>query len=262
MCPAGFYCPEGTGRPISCPLGTYSPDGGLASESECRSCLSGHYCGSTNLTTPSGLCQAGYYCLGGSSTPTPLNGTHGDQCMVGHYCPEGSNQSLPCGPGTYSSQPLATQCDFCPPGHYCLDGIDPFDCPVGFYCPLGTGYDLKPCPSGTFSPQIGLSSVDECTLCSAGYYCSDLNSTTTTGTCEAGYYCTAGSNSPTPDGINSTGMAGPCPVGYFCPPASGNPQPCPRGTFSNKTYLNSSEMCTKCPLGYYCESSGLSSPTD
>ena len=261
LCPAGFYCPEGTGRPISCPLGTYSPDTGLANESECRSCLPGHYCGSINLTTPSGLCQAGYYCLGGSSTPTPLNGTHGDQCKVGHYCPEGSNQSLPCGPGTYSSQPLAIQCDLCPPGRYCLDGIDPFDCPSGFYCPLGTGYDLKPCPSGTFSPHTRLSSSDECTVCLAGHYCSDLNSTTTTGICEAGYYCTAGSNSPTPDGINSTGTAGPCPVGHFCPPATSNPQPCPRGTFSNKTHLNSSEMCTQCPLGYYCESSGLSSPT-
>lgn len=30
---------------------------------------------------------------------------------------------------------------------------------------------------------------------------------------------------------------GPCPVGHFCPQGTTQPQPCPEGTFSNKTKL-------------------------
>lgn len=33
------------------------------------------------------------------------------------------------------------------------------------------------------------------------------------------------------------GAGGPCPVGHFCPQGTSQPQPCPEGTFSNKTKL-------------------------
>lgn len=55
---------------------------------------------------------------------------------------------------------LAKECLTCPAGSYCVgDHITLRDCPPGFYCPIGTGYDWKPCPSGTFSNNYGLYNV-------------------------------------------------------------------------------------------------------
>ena len=53
----------------------------------------GYYCGQDGLSYPSGLCEAGYYCSGGSSVAMP-SGVGGDQCSPGYYCPEGSIQPI------------------------------------------------------------------------------------------------------------------------------------------------------------------------
>ena len=103
-CPAGFYCPEGTGRnPTPCPLGTYSNIPALAEEKECTPCAAGKYCRGLNLTSPSDNCTAGYYCVSGVDTPfpeqtnlthCPLNYVHlsiGGKCPPGFYCPTGSH---------------------------------------------------------------------------------------------------------------------------------------------------------------------------
>ena len=34
-----------------------------------------------------------------------------------------------------------------------------YDCPRGYYCPTGTGYDYLPCPKGTFGSQVKLHQV-------------------------------------------------------------------------------------------------------
>ena len=70
---------------------------------------------------------------------------------------------------------------------------------TGYYCPAGTGYDWQPCPTGTFSNMAGLANETQCTLCSPGKYCSQLNATMVTGDCEAGYFCTEGSDTATPE---------------------------------------------------------------
>jgi hypothetical protein len=37
-------------------------------------------------------------------------------------------------------------------GYYPQFGV--YECPVGFYCPKGTGSaDMKPCPVGTYNPR-------------------------------------------------------------------------------------------------------------
>ena len=261
VCPTGHYCPEETDEPLPCPIGTFMPNTGSQNITNCYLCSPGHFCNLTGLRIPKGPCEPGYYCAGGSTVATPVDGIMGGPCDLGHFCPEGSNQSLPCLPGTYSSQPLASRCDLCPAGHYCLNGLDPIDCEPGFYCEIGTGHDLTPCPPGTFSTQSELSRKDQCTQCSAGFYCSDHGATTVTNVCEAGYFCTLGSNTPTPNGENSTGVAGPCPKGNYCPPNSQVPQPCPKGTFTNQTHLTHESQCTPCLYGLYCESPGLSSPS-
>lgn len=36
----------------------------------CQACPPGHFCGTEGLSYPSGLCQAGFYCLGGDTKAT------------------------------------------------------------------------------------------------------------------------------------------------------------------------------------------------
>lgn len=75
----GFYCPEGTGfDQRSCPEGTYGPDPGYWSDSQCRQCDGGQYCSSKNSTTVSGPCQEGFYCTQGNTSPQPLLSAEGE----------------------------------------------------------------------------------------------------------------------------------------------------------------------------------------
>ncbi len=100
QCPQGFYCPPGTGNDHKpCPRGSYSNKLGLSAERECTPCDAGQFCGQWNLTSPSGNCSGGYYCISGSDSATPqlTNLTHcpstfnhlsiGGKCPRGHYCP-------------------------------------------------------------------------------------------------------------------------------------------------------------------------------
>lgn len=105
-CPVGHYCPEGTGLPSTCPLGTFSNryfivlhiqvlfkitlwwKVGLGkwltefnmylhslyvtTSSGCTVCPAGKFCGSVGLSRPSGPCQEGFYCPPGSTSSTGL----------------------------------------------------------------------------------------------------------------------------------------------------------------------------------------------
>lgn len=78
VCPAGTYCPVGSGSPTPC-------DGG-------------YYCDNkkTTLLDTSKKCAAGYYCSSGSTSPTPngifstqnsiANDGTGDICPYGQFC--------------------------------------------------------------------------------------------------------------------------------------------------------------------------------
>lgn len=54
-CPAGHYCPTGTGQPIRCPIGTYLPDTGRSSVDQCLNCPLGKYCDSEGQTNYTGV---------------------------------------------------------------------------------------------------------------------------------------------------------------------------------------------------------------
>jgi hypothetical protein len=73
---------------------------------------------------------------------------------------------------------------------------------LGYYCPERTGFNVLPCPTGTFSPNFHLSSPQECLPCSSGFYCDAVNSTETSGRCMSGFYCRSGSDSQTPSDGN------------------------------------------------------------
>lgn len=130
LCPAGYYCsttPEtddaawrvsenlpasGAIYPYLCPIGTYGGSAGLKSSSECTDCPPGNYCAEKGALSPTGLCDAGYLCLGGSTTPRPYgNGVDVDGDADG--TPE------------YDSDGVWTATDtggICPAGGYCEIG--------------------------------------------------------------------------------------------------------------------------------------------
>ena len=107
VCPAGYYCEEGSAEPTACPSGTYSNTTGLRNVTDCTSCNpgeccppyitskpicsyllticydAGYYCQATALLEPSGLCSEGFYCGSGSVSASQ------NVCPVGRYCPIG-----------------------------------------------------------------------------------------------------------------------------------------------------------------------------
>lgn len=59
----------------------------------------GKYCALSELSAESGLCDAGFYCSGGSSVPNPQNKEMGGVCPLGHFCGAGTSSPSPCPPG-------------------------------------------------------------------------------------------------------------------------------------------------------------------
>ena len=55
---------------------------GQQNTSGCEPCTPGQYCGSTGMSSPSGDCDAGWYCTGGSSLATPTS-PEGGKCLAG-----------------------------------------------------------------------------------------------------------------------------------------------------------------------------------
>ena len=104
---------------------------------------------------------------------------------------------------------------------------------VGYYCPEGTGKDLKSCPRGTYGPHEGYYDVSQCKPCNAGMYCGSPNMINVTTKCSPGHWCAFGVDRPKPYGKNytnvlcnstcphyddsETGFGGVCPVGHYCP---------------------------------------------
>lgn len=165
-----------------------------------------------------------YVCLGGSSSPTPSDGSHGYLCPSGHSCPVGSVSEIPCEPGTYNPAPGAARCITCPKGTVCSSTAtqEPSICPAG--------------KDGENEPSI--SSINQII-----YPFRSSNDQ---------IYNTAV--------IIKQYLISVLFLGHFCPAGTALPQPCPLGTFSNQTGAHSLSVCTHCPSGVYCSSHGASTP--
>lgn len=66
VCPAGGFCEMGSKVSGSCPPGSYNPNTAGKSQQSCTVCDPGKYCSGSNSVTPTGDCDAGYYCPTGS----------------------------------------------------------------------------------------------------------------------------------------------------------------------------------------------------
>ena len=53
--------------------GKFNPDPGKGLEISCRLCEQGRYCSKVGLSASEGDCDAGYYCIKGSPSRTPVS---------------------------------------------------------------------------------------------------------------------------------------------------------------------------------------------
>jgi hypothetical protein len=257
-CPQGYYCENGVSEPTKCPAGYYGADARLRAVGDCTICPQGRYCSQAGLSEPDGLCDPGYTCGSGSTTPAPptrrirnLQGTSG-VCPAGGYCEQGSKYATRCPPGTYNpneGQDDASDCLDCPDGNYCIGTTDPTTsglCSAGYFCnetstiptqhvaqqgyyaTEGSG-DESPCGTGTYNPFYAQSS---CLACKKGYYCQTTAMVTMTE----------------------------CTVGNYCPDGASGVTPCSAGTYNDRVKAESQADCKSCPPGKYCNS-GSSTPT-
>ena len=60
-CPAGHYCPEGSGSPTACDAGHYNPVTGSTNISACVQCDPGSYCNVTGMDNVAGDCRQGMF---------------------------------------------------------------------------------------------------------------------------------------------------------------------------------------------------------
>nr|DBA16528.1 TPA: hypothetical protein GDO54_003912 [Pyxicephalus adspersus] len=259
-CPPGHYCPEGTPSPKPCPLGTLKNSTGGFSMDSCVPCYAGHFCASVGLSSPTGLCAAGFYCPGNftSTSPTPF------LCPKGHFCPSGSSHPKPCPTGQFQPNTGSHFCTPCQPGFYCQEAVagHPQRCPPHSYCPAGTLYPL-PCPNGTFTPvdMSGLREKGECLPCPPGQYCRGGK---LQGPCAAGHFCLSGSSEYTPYVQNFSRSiltecnwgqmcAGTCPPGFYCQEGTVLPTPCPANTLRSFPGARHRNDCLPCPVGHWCK---------
>ena len=157
-CPQGSYCLAGTksSTEFLCPAGTYGSSTELATVDECTSCTPGRYCATAGLTSPTGLCAAGYFCGGGSIVPDPHESASPYGISYkGDTCVRLRNDTVN---------------DICPPSHYCEQGSSS---PV-------------PCPQGTNTTSSGLTSISQCTSCRSGYSCPNTGTYYATKLCDEG----------------------------------------------------------------------------
>ena len=141
----------------------------------------------------------------------------------------------------------------CPPGKFCAQGtVNPQSCSIGSYCVEGSPLPV-PCAPGTFGESSNLTSQEECTLCTAGAWCS------------GGLFiaCAEGSFNPH-EGSNSSFACQPCPSAYSTTRAAGATELkhclCLPG-YVHSIQNDSTVRCRPCPPGASCDRLGTSAET-
>lgn len=164
-------------------------------------------------------------------------------CPAKFYCPsqatvEADKNKYPCKDGYICAAGTGGN-----PGSSSASGSDL--CPIDKFCVAGTA---TTCPDATYSTVGGITSTDECVICSPGYYCPNHSVGITA--CPAGSFC--------PGNHKDTTSITTCPTGSYCPLGSKINLLCQPGTFQA---LPGQTTCTTCTAGSYCPTSGMTAPT-
>lgn len=254
----------------------------------CTQCGVNKYCpgGQVNLSV---TCPNATFSYTGASSPS--------QCM----CPTDAvvrSGACVCMDGTYKVMNPASllsgwQCDACPAGSNCLNGVQS-SCPAGYFCsPQSIGPVICPvgayclqsvsqptlCPAGTYNAFTGATTEAEgCIPCGNGYYSTVQGSTQCSGcqlhsnttvlnaqaqsqcVCDAGYAMIAGVCTQCGFAVYSAqGASGAC---TSCPAHSNTTA---RGsTVASQCIcgvgykVNATGGCDTCPADSYCPGEGLS----
>lgn len=231
-CPAGMYCPPGTGSgttvPVSCAEGTYLNTTDGSSQSSCKACPPYHYC-VMGAVFPR-VCPNGYYCSASGK---------GSPCPPTKFCPFGTSTPVPC-PQTYYCPGNSSSPTLCQPGTYCPAlSASPIACPLGYSGIVAANGSH----SHLYSQQTA------CQQCAAGKYGTDPQRLV----CDPGtpgYVFLPGATSAKP--LNATVQKGYiCPKGYYCPASSTAPLSCPLGTFQPEAGKGNFSDCISCAVGTY-----------
>ena len=241
-CPAGTFSKGANDHCSECPQGTFSAIGA----SECTPCPAG-FITKGPKSAECMKCDPGYYeedrknCVGcPRGTYAPQGGASIADCL---QCPPttitkgiGNAKCEQCNPGTYEVNRKV--CENCPYGTFSPVAVANISecqqCSEGWVCQRPPCYSCEqcglgryenhrsgcaPCPKGTYSDVIGISSPNDCKKCGPGL----VPNSSQTGCKE----CSLGSYA-----FNSTSC-------YGCPP----------GTYSQTSGLATAEECTPCPPG-------------
>jgi len=190
-CPRGAFCGKGVAMSV-CPENTNNDSMFGRSIADCSRCGAGMQCGVATADkgapcAENSWCGTGQwgYCAGGTFGGYKTGKTSPDQCLLcppGHYCPRPTSATstalpTPAPAGYYT--PLTGVRELaalfkCPPGFFCpLTGMAIYKghhCQAGYVCPAGSklATEVK-CPEGTWSDRVGLSDIEQCNKCPAGY---------------------------------------------------------------------------------------------
>jgi hypothetical protein len=280
LCPAGFYCAEGTLtsdpsdlsilKPQPCGDGTFclggvahnttldwiptQPEGATAPQY----CNEGTFCAQASyLSSGSGLCYVGHYCPPGSSLPT--------ETPPGTFASDtGTVAPTLCFPGTYTPLNATTQCRVCPAGHTCptYGAYVPTICGTGEYRSSVDSVTCRLCPTGTYSDLKGVTDLSLCRSCPKGRVCGSTQMTNLgkSKSCTTGYICGYGTDT-------SRQFDHTCPAGHACPSSSSPDEQldniCAAGYYCERGTSLKLMSQNKCQIGYFCPTgTALSAPSD
>lgn len=322
VCDPGYFMSGGVC--VRCGYGTYSARGAVAACTSCPAnsnttalgasvfgqcmCVAGFSGEIVSASDNVGCTQCGVnkYCPGGqvnlsvtcpNATFSYTGASSPSQCM----CPTDAvvrSGACVCMDGTYKVMNPASllsgwQCDACPAGSNCLNGVQS-SCPAGYFCsPQSIGPVICPvgayclqsvsqptlCPAGTYNAFTGATTEAEgCIPCGNGYYSTAQGSTQCSGcqlhsnttvlnaqaqsqcVCDAGYAMIAGVCTQCGFAVYSAqGASGAC---TSCPAHSNTTA---RGSTAASQCIcgvgykvNATGGCDTCPADSYCPGEGLS----
>ena len=212
-----------------------------------------------------GPCQPGFVCPEASAAPVA--------CPVGTFLPflrgVGLSDCVPCARGTFSPTVGQASCQPCAAGSFSSEkgALACELCDAGGYCEepgAGSASVFKPCPPGSWSGTIGLSTSEGCHKCGPGLF-QPLTGAASSDACKA---CPLGTANDAPGaaicpmckagmlqarlGKKSCDTCTHVSLGVYCPSeGTSMPTPCPGGTYSNASGLYSEVQCSSVDAGYY-----------